>query len=177
MQGEGSVLELCHLTRDIDAAVRHWTQDLGAGPFFLFDVPALPGQLHRGQPTEVTMRVAFGFSGGTLIELIQQTNDGPSPFKEFLEQRGEGLHHVLLRVPYDVGYSRLSAAGYELAYSASLPSGERFALFDTTAASGAYTELMDMSDGVLDNLQRIERAHREWDGKTDPVRTMASLYS
>ena len=43
MQPEGSIIELCHVTRDLDAALLHWTRDLGAGPFFVFEVPVLPG--------------------------------------------------------------------------------------------------------------------------------------
>lgn len=46
MQADGAIIELCHVTRDLDAALLHWTHDLGAGPFFVFDVPVLPGQLY-----------------------------------------------------------------------------------------------------------------------------------
>lgn len=177
MQGEGTIVELCHVTRDLDAALRHWTQDLGAGPFFVFDVPVLPGQLYYGEPTQVSMRVGFGFSGGVLIELLQQTNDGASPFRDFLARQGEGLHHVMPRTGYDEGHARLSAAGHRVAYAGVMPGGERFCLFDTTAVSGAYVELMELSDGMLESLRRMEQAHREWDGATDPVRDMASLYT
>jgi Glyoxalase/Bleomycin resistance protein/Dioxygenase superfamily len=142
MQPEGSIIELCHVTRDLDAALRHWTHDLGAGPFFVFEVPVLPGQLYYGEPTEVAMRVGFGFSGGMLIELLQQTNDGASPFRDFLDERGEGLHHVMPRTDFDSGHARLSAAGHRVAFAGMMPSGERFCLFDTCAANGAYVELM-----------------------------------
>lgn len=175
MQGEGSIVELCHVTRDLDAALVHWTRDLGAGPFFVFDVPVLPGQLYYGEPTEVSMRVGFGFSGGVLIELLEPTNDGASPFRDFLDERGEGLHHVMLRTDFDSGHARLSAAGHEVAYAGTMPSGERFCLFDTCAANGAYVELMELSPAMLDSLARMEAAHRQWDGVADPVRTMDRL--
>lgn len=175
MQADGAILELCHVTRDLDAALAHWTRDLGAGPFFVFEVPVLPGQLYYGAPTEVSMRVGFGFSGGVLIELLEQTNDGASPFRDFLEQRGEGLHHVMPRGDFDAGLARLSAAGHRVAYSGAMPSGERFCLFDTRAANGAYVELMELSPAMQDSLARMERAHRDWDGSTDPVRTLDKL--
>lgn len=175
MQADGSILELCYVTRDLDAALSHWTRDLGAGPFFVFDVPALPGQLYYGEPTEVAMRVGFGFSGGMLIELLQQTNDGASPFRDFVNERGEGPHHVMPRCDFDLGYERLSAAGHVVAYSGRMPSGERFCLFDTRAANGAYVELMELSPAMHDSLARMERVHRNWDGITDPVRTMDRL--
>jgi hypothetical protein len=175
MQPDGSIIELCHVTRDLDAALVHWTRDLGAGPFFVFEVPVLPGQLYYGEPTEVSMRVGFGFSGGVLIELLEQTNNGASPFRDFLTERGEGLHHVMPRTDFDLGYARLSAAGHRVAYSGTMPSGERFCLFDTRAANGAYVELMELSPAMLSSLARMEAAHRRWDGVTDPVRTMDRL--
>ena len=175
MQPDGSIIELCHVTRDLDAALVHWTRDLGAGPFFVFEVPVLPGQLYYGEPTEVSMRVGFGFSGGVLIELLQQTNDGASPFRDFLGERGEGLHHVMPRGDFDSGHQRLTAAGHRVAFAGTMPSGERFCLFDTRAANGVYVELMELSPAMLGSLARMEQAHLQWDGVTDPVRTMDRL--
>jgi len=43
IQPEGSILELCQVTDDMDAAIAHWTGLFGAGPFYVFDVPAMPG--------------------------------------------------------------------------------------------------------------------------------------
>ncbi len=175
MQSEGAIIELCHVTRNLDAALEHWTRDLGAGPFFVFDVPVLPGQLHYGRPTEVSMRVGFGFSGGVLIELLQQTNEGASPFRDFLEEHGEGLHHVMPRCDFEDGYRKLSAAGHEVAYAGQMPSGERFCLFDTRTVNGAYVELMELSDAMLGSLSLMEKAHANWDGVTDPIRPMSRL--
>ncbi len=175
MQPEGSIIELCHVTRDLDAALLHWTRDLGAGPFFVFDVPVLPGQLYYGQPTEVSMRVGFGFSGGILIELLEQTNAGASPFRDFLQERGEGLHHIMPRCDFVEGHARFSAAGHQVAYAGQMPSGERFCLFDTRAVSGAYVELMELSPAMLGSLSLMAKAHAAWDGITDPIRPMSRL--
>jgi Glyoxalase/Bleomycin resistance protein/Dioxygenase superfamily len=175
MQAEGAIIELCHVTRNLDAALQHWTRDLRAGPFFVFDVPILPGQLYYGAPTQVSMRVGFGFSGGVLIELLEQTNDGASPFLDFLNERGEGLHHIMPRGDFDEGHARLAAAGHAVAFSGTMPSGERFCLFDTRKSSGAYTELMALSPAMLGSLALMEKAHARWDGVTDPVRSMDRL--
>ena len=175
MQPKESLVELCHVVEDFDAALEHWTRDLGAGPFFVFEVPVLPGQLYYGEPTEVSMKVGFGFSGGQLIELLAQTNEGNSPFRDFLINKGPGLHHVMPRTDFQAGYERLSAAGYAVAYSGQLPSGERFCLFDTCAAYGYYIELMEMSEAMQQSLSLMEKAHTTWDGVTDPVRGMERL--
>ncbi|MFY9349473.1 MAG: VOC family protein [Sphingobium sp.] len=175
MQPKGSILELCQVVRDMELALDHWTRVMGAGPFFVFDVPVLPGQIYRGAPTQVAMKVAFGFSGGLLIELLQQTNDGPSVFTELLDRYGEGYHHVMLRIPYDDGVARLSGEGYAMAFSGRMPSGERFALFDTREGNGGYVELMEISTAMEALLDRMHAAHCAWDGIDRPVRSIADL--
>lgn len=175
MQPTGTVLELCQVVADLQSALDHWTGTIGAGPFFVFDVPVLPGQVYRGAPTAVSLKVAFGFSGGLLIELLQQTNDGASVFREMIAPRGPGYHHVMLRGPYDANFARLSAKGHEVAFSGQMPAGERFCLFDTRSADGAYVELMEISPAMEDSLARMYRAHVGWDGVTDPVRGLERL--
>ena len=121
------------------------------------------------------MRVGFGFSGSLLIELLQQTNATPSVFDEMLDTRGEGYHHVMLRLPYNEGVARLSSLGHEIAFSGVMPGGERFCLFDTRAADGGYVELMELSPAVEESLARMYRAHLGWDGRTEPVRGIDRL--
>jgi len=175
IQPEGSILELCHVVRNMDAAIEHWTKVIGAGPFYVFDIPAMPGQLHRGAASSIDLRIAFGFSGGLLIELLQQLNDAPSVFREILDAKGEGYHHVMLRLPFDQGRQRIEAAGYELAFSGRMPGGERFGLFDARAGNGGYIELMDLTATTFGPIEKIHEAHVHWDGKTDPKRNFFSL--
>jgi hypothetical protein len=176
IQPEGSILELCHVTNDMDRAVDHWTNVFGAGPFYVFDVPAMAGQTNRGQPSIIDLRIGFGFSGGLLIELLQQMNDAPSVFREILDERGAGYHHVLLRVPFDQGRTRLESQGYAIAFSGSLPGGERFALFDTRDGNGGFVELMDLTPASFGPMELIHKAHMEWDGKTELKRDFMSLF-
>jgi hypothetical protein len=175
IQPEGSILELCQVVTDMDAAIDHWTQVIGAGPFYVFDIPALPGQKYRGAPTAVDLRIAFGFSGGLLIELLQQTNDVPSVFREMLDKTGAGYHHIMLRVPFDEGSARLQRHGYEAAFTGAMPTGERIAVFDTRDGNGGYIELMDLTPGSLGPMEKIHQAHLDWDGVSDPKRDFFAL--
>ena len=79
------------------------------------------------------------------------------------------------RCDFDAGHKRLSAAGHKVAYSGTLPSGERFCLFDTRASNGAYVELMELSPAMLGSLALMEKAHATWDGVTHPVRGLDRL--
>lgn len=177
LQPEQSIIELCHVVTDMDAAIRYWTTVMGAGPFFVGDMEIKENQFYRGKPCEQSVQIGFAFSGGLIIELVKPIRNIPSVFREVLDERGPGYHHVMLRVDYDEGYERLSKAGYEVGLCGTLPGGERFALFDARKDSGGFIEIMDMSPLIARQLENMQRAHREWDGHTDPVRSMASSFA
>jgi catechol 2,3-dioxygenase-like lactoylglutathione lyase family enzyme len=174
IQPDGSILELCYVVKDMDVAIDFWTKTIGAGPFYVFDIPAMPGQTYRGRPSAIHLRIGFGFSGGLLIELLQQTNDVPSVFKEILDTL-EGYHHVMLRVPFDEGRKRMEAGGFELVFFGHFPSGERFGLFDARGGNGGYIELMDLTDTTFGPMEKMHQAHQEWDGISEPKRNFFDL--
>lgn len=176
LQPPGSIIELCHVVRDMDHAIRHWTM-LGAGPWFVGELELSENQFHRGQPTEMSIEVAFGFSGGLLIELVRPIKDIPSVFREVLDTRGPGYHHVMLRADFDEGCARLHAAGHEIAMRGTMPSGERCVLFDTRGDNDGFIELMEISPLIERQMENMARAHREWDGHSDPRRPLASSFT
>jgi hypothetical protein len=178
LQPNESVIEICHVVRDMDAAIRYWSTVMGAGPFFVGDFEWEKGVSYRGRSVGQSLQIAFGFSGGVIIELVRPINAKvPSVFTEALEATGPGFHHVMLREDYDAGFKRFSQAGYEAAYQGALPSGERFVLFDTRKDSGGFVEFMDVSPLIQRQLENMARAHQEWDGRTEPIRSMASAFA
>jgi hypothetical protein len=54
--------------------------------------------LFRGVPTDVSARYRFIDSGASQIELIEPLSS-PSPYTEFLDGHGEGVHHLAYFVP------------------------------------------------------------------------------
>ena len=50
--------------------------------------------LYRGEPCEVTLSLALANSGEMQIELIQQHDDTPSIYTEFLSSNGPGYHQL-----------------------------------------------------------------------------------
>jgi methylmalonyl-CoA/ethylmalonyl-CoA epimerase len=99
----------------------------------------------RGAPGSFAMRLALAGSNPQ-IELIQPLS-GPSLYHEWLAERGEGLHHLGMRV------GDLAAAVGELERSGHrvLQSGRGygqdgdggFAYLDTTAELGVVLELIE----------------------------------
>jgi hypothetical protein len=176
MQPQGSVIQLCHVVRDMDAAVRYWNTQFGAGPFFVGDMELSENQFYRGKPAEQSIQVAFTFSGGLMIELVRPIRDIPSVFGDVLKTRGPGYHHVMIRQDYDVAHANLTKAGYDESFRSLMPSGERCALFDTRQVSGGFVEIMDLSPFLLAQMERIAKAHEQWDGQSRPVRAMAETF-
>lgn len=91
--------EIFHLgvvVRDLDKAMKIYTEELGYGPFELgdgafFADKVINGEIGPGLP----MKTATYRSGTYEIELIEPT--GPSFYMDFLNEKGPGIHHVILK--------------------------------------------------------------------------------
>jgi hypothetical protein len=165
----GTVLQVCHVVHDVEAHVDAWVRTFGAGPFFRATFQ-IDGHTYRGQPHRVNVHVAVGCIGSTIIELTQPADDAPSPFREVLECRGEGLHHYWIQAPsFDEEIARLGRGGCEYVSGGPLPRIGRAALIDTTRTLGCFTELIELNGLGWSLLDQIQVAHLGWDGR-DPMR-------
>ena len=81
MQGEamsrifGKVCQNGYVVRDIEAAMKHWIEVMGVGPWFYIEDVKTDWFKHRGIDSDVKMSIALANSGDLQIELIQQRND------------------------------------------------------------------------------------------------------
>ena len=97
--------------------------------------------------TVATQKVntAFLSVGDSNLELLEPT--GPdSPIAKFIEKRGEGIHHICLRVEnIEEHLERLKAAGYRLVNEAPVPGahGCRVAFLHPSAGNGVLIELSE----------------------------------
>jgi hypothetical protein len=72
----GDIMQLAFVPEDFDAAVAHWTQTMGVGPFFIIEGIHLDGMKYRGQPTEAVFDLALAYWGDLQIELIRRRRSG-----------------------------------------------------------------------------------------------------
>lgn len=168
----GNVRQNGYVVRDIDAALKHWTEVLGVGPFYYIDSVPVDHFTHRGVPSDVELSIALGNSGDLQIELIQQRNDAPSMYKEFLDAGHEGLQHMAYWTQtYQEDYDRLIGQGYRVGQEGQIGGEQgRFVYFDTEAHSGTVIELSDISGAKGSFFEHIRKAADGWDG-SKPVRT------
>jgi hypothetical protein len=89
----GKIAQIGYVVRDIDASMDQWVRR-GVGPRFYVDWVQTDYFLYRGAESELEVSVAVANSGDIQLELIQQRNDAPSAFKEFLDAGHEGAQHV-----------------------------------------------------------------------------------
>ena len=66
---------------------------LGIGPWFVMRNVAIRA-LYRDEPCEITLTLALANSGDLQVELIQQHDDTPSIYTEFLSSGRRGLSPV-----------------------------------------------------------------------------------
>lgn len=165
----GTIAQLGYVVRDLDAAVGHWLT-LGVGPWFVARGVRPENFTYRGEPADLAMDVAVANSGDTQVELIQQTNDAPSMYRDFLDAGHEGLQHVAYwTTDYQDLYDRALAAGFTVGQEGAIggPRG-RFCYLDTGAQPGTVVEISDVSGPKAALFDYVRKAAAAWDG-SQPV--------
>jgi catechol 2,3-dioxygenase-like lactoylglutathione lyase family enzyme len=162
------VTQFAFFVPDLEKAIARHVESWGIGPWFIIGPFCPPHHLYRGQRSGLTISLALAFSGGMMVELIQQHDDGPSPYRDTLGQ-GFGFHHIAVTTDrFDRELERYGALGYEQVFSDVLQGG-RIAYVDTTRDLPGMTELIEYTPTAEARQTRVQRASQEWDGK-DPIR-------
>jgi len=101
-----------------------------------------------GEPADFSMRLALTGSDPQL-ELLQPL-EGPSILTDWLERRGEGLHHMGVEVAsVDETIAQMAAAGIKCVqhgYGFGADGSGAFAYFDTEAELGCYLEAIEQAN-------------------------------
>jgi len=167
----GGVGQTAFIVPDLQEAIHHWAANMGAGPFFVLPNLLAPGQTYRGAPSTADVTLAMGFSGHMQIELIQPLDQDPSVYRETIEKRGFGYHHMGIAFEDVEAASRdYQARGYHEAYRAAVPTGGEVVYLDNgTGADIGFIELLPVTPGMDETFTRFWEASRDWDGR-DPIR-------
>ncbi len=142
------VRQVCIVVKDIDRAIEYYTSTFGMGPFRTSDVD-MEGVLLHGKPINTKIKVAFAESGPLQIELIQPV-EGKNIYTEFLDSKGEGLHHLGFQVDdLDAMLAELAKEGIKPVFHKSWPDlGVGFAYLDTDRIGGVIFELIEVKKGT-----------------------------
>jgi len=136
------------MVKDIDKAIKHY-DTLGVGPFPPTIGPKgvpLIDQSLRGHKSDFVMDLRYAESGfgGLKFEIVEPL-EGESIYKEFLDKKGEGVHHIAFTVDdLDAETAKMAERGFKVVQTGQTARG-KFAYFDTDKVGGVVTELIQFA--------------------------------
>ncbi|MGM0858831.1 MAG: VOC family protein [Pseudomonadota bacterium] len=171
----GEIRQLGYVVPDIEAAMKHWSQVMGVGPFFYNPRVPIEGYHYNGEPFEVENSVALANSGFIQVELIQTRNDAPSMYRDFMQAGNMGLQHVAYWTKtFDADLARMLELGFRVRMEGNVGANGRFVYFDREAHPGTVIELSEVLGPKGRMFEMIHEVSIGWDGR-DPVRPFPSL--
>ncbi len=138
------VVQVGIVVADLDRTTQLLTSLLGIGPFRFVEWPdrAESKYYYRGVEEHIRIKQAFVQLGGVEVELIQPL-EGHNGYKDFLDQTGGGIHHLLFEVSdIDPVIRELAKSGVAVLQAGTgIRPGTRWALLDTRDLLGFFVEL------------------------------------
>ncbi|MGH8810612.1 MAG: VOC family protein [Advenella sp.] len=170
----GDVRQIGLVVRDIEKAMGHWSKILGVGPWFYKEKVGTTEFSYYGKPSALPeLSIALANSGGIQLELIQQRNNAPSLYLDFLGTGAEGIQHVAYWTfdHFDQHRNKLLTQGYQEGHAGRMGEGRgRFAYLLHPDMPGNVIELSEMTGGKGEYFAKIAEAHTNWDGEESVIR-------
>ncbi len=139
-----TVTQVAVVVRDIEKARIAWAEVLGVKPP---DVSIAEGHFSRptkymGEPSDAKAKLAFFEMDNLQIELIQPLG-GKSTWQEFLDKKGEGIHHIAFAVKNINGVEKqFGAEGMPTVQSGGWDGGA-YSYIDASKKLGCVLELLE----------------------------------
>jgi methylmalonyl-CoA/ethylmalonyl-CoA epimerase len=151
------MVQICVVVKNLENAMRQYSTVFGIEDFIVYKVDSdnVAGITDRGEPAKsYAVQVGMARLGGAVIELLEPLR-GQSMYQDFLDQHGEGVHHVGLMVDnYGDAVKGLTRHGLPVTVDGPIV-GEsrtgRFTYFDTQEKLGTTFELLDFPEEILAN--------------------------
>jgi hypothetical protein len=166
----GDLRQVGIVVRDIEAAMKHWVDVCGVGPWFYTDKLAVTRFSYRGtRYDDIHVSIALANSGDVQLELIQQRCGTPSMYRDFLAAGHEGMQHwSSWPTDYDDILKRALSSGYTVGQEGDSARG-RFVYLWQEGHPGTVIEMAHMTPARKRIFDAIRSAAMGWDG-ADPVR-------
>ncbi len=134
--------------RDLDSYVKLLTEVFGYKVANYGQTPDSPDKRYDGEYEDFAFKLAFIYRGDQMLELLEPIR-GRNVISEFLETRGEGLHHFNYDVyHYDEVIAHMKSKGYKVIMEGTSfrHPGHRWAYFDTMEDFGFDIELFELKE-------------------------------
>jgi methylmalonyl-CoA/ethylmalonyl-CoA epimerase len=131
------------VVRDVEKTARAFADLLGVDvpQWIITDTQDKTGATYQGQPMVGRAKLAFFDLGSLSMELIEPVG-GPSVWQDFLQTKGEGVHHIAFRVKdMDAEVAMLEKKGMPAMQRGNFTGG-CYAYIDSSDALGVMLELL-----------------------------------
>ena len=140
---ETEIVQVGVVVKDLDKTVEYLTS-LGMGPFKISTVTHPSATVH-GEKVFYEVRLAKSQQGPVELELIEYQK-GRTIHKEFLDEKGEGLHHLKVTVKdINATVNRFAQKGIEPLQEDRAVGGGGMAYLDTAKIGGLIIEVSQRS--------------------------------
>eukprot|EP00439_Symbiodinium_sp_Y106_P087805 s1_g341.t1 len=143
----GEIRQNGYVVPDIEAAIDYWATVMGVGPWLYLEHAPIKDFCYKGTPSEIDVSIALANAGPLQIELIQQRNEAPSMYRDFVDAGHTGLQHV---------------AYWTESFDKDLAAAETRGL--TIGQSGAQAADNEVRIGVLNHEMSLFRGDTQEDG-------------
>jgi len=142
--GQGSVVQVGVVVKDIEKASAAYADFLGvvAPKWSWTDAEDKAHTRFKGKPSPARAKLAFIELKNITLELIEPDRN-PSTWREFLDTKGEGVHHIAFEIKgMDDKTALLEKKAMPLLQKGDYEGG-RYAYIDATAKLGLILELLE----------------------------------
>lgn len=165
----GPVMQFAFVPKNFDTALRHWTETMGVGPFFLIENNFLTDGKYLGETYHCVFSIAIAYWGDIQIELVRQENDAPSIYRGV---EGDALHHTCIMTDDIVKARSIAEASGAIVLVEGKVGADGHVLYvDTGGGPGTIVEILQGATGTEGLFGMIKAASVGWDG-SEPLRKL-----
>ncbi len=142
--GTNIITQIGLVVKDIEKSIEAYSSILGLPKpqVILTDGYEQAQTVYRGKPSYARAKLAFFDMGQVQIELIEPVGE-PSTWKEALDAKGEGVHHIAFQVKgTDQVVAYLESKGVPLVQQGRYTGG-MYSYLDATSQLGLVLELLE----------------------------------
>ena len=146
--GDRIISQVCLVADDAEGMARRYCQIFGLEMpqvHYLDAANAETRAVHKSSPTEATAKIITWQFGQVQFEIIEPIN-GPSAWKDFLDEHGNGIHHIAFRVQgSDAVAESFAQAGFGIVMQGRFSGGAKgmYTYMDTQPTLGTTIELLE----------------------------------
>jgi Glyoxalase/Bleomycin resistance protein/Dioxygenase superfamily len=158
----GRIRQFGFVIPDLDAAIAQWV-DLGVAPWLVVRDMPMEGCWYRGALSEPVISLAMSNSGDMQIELIQQHDETPSIYREFITATGGGFNQIAYWVE-DVNAVRSAAisTGWSEVWRGDDSGPVQFSYLEHPDSPVPIVELSELNEATLSMNDTIRDTAAAW---------------